>query len=122
MNRITTCAERFAPSNFWYVSTMVKVFELAGEKVKLSVAQTLMTLIAEGSPEDNEDEDEGDEELRAHAVEDFILLMDKPNLPLVLAETVTWVLGMSQSVACCLLLDLTYRDLTDVLRRVWLLV
>lgn len=33
---------------------MVRVFELAGEKVKLSVAQTLMQLIAEGSDDDDE--------------------------------------------------------------------
>ena len=48
VNRITQCAERYAPSNTWYVETMVRVFELAGEKVKMSVAQTLMQLIAEG--------------------------------------------------------------------------
>lgn len=55
VNRITQCAERFAPSNAWYVSTMVHVFELAGDKVKMSVAQTLMQLVAEGSEEDGED-------------------------------------------------------------------
>ena len=37
---------------------MVKVFELAGDKVKLSVAQTLMQLIAEGA-EAADEEDEG---------------------------------------------------------------
>ena len=42
------CAERFAPSTSWYVRTAVRVFELAGDKVKPSVAQTLMQLIAEG--------------------------------------------------------------------------
>jgi hypothetical protein len=35
---------------------MVKVFELAGDKVKMSVAQTLMQLIAEGSADENHDE------------------------------------------------------------------
>ncbi len=54
VNRITQCAERFAPSNAWYVETMVRVFELAGDKVKMSVAQTLMQLIAEGSEEDED--------------------------------------------------------------------
>ena len=42
------CAERFAPSTSWYVRTVVRVFELAGDKVKPAVAQTLMQLIAEG--------------------------------------------------------------------------
>ncbi len=55
VNRITQCAERFAPSNAWYVATMVRVFELAGDKVKMSVAQTLMQLVAEGAEEDGDD-------------------------------------------------------------------
>jgi AP-4 complex subunit epsilon-1 len=97
--RITLCAERFAPSNFWFVNTMVKIFELAGDKVKMSVAQTLLQLIAEGSDnnEDEEDDDEEaeneDEELRCHAVEDFLVLLEKPKLPSVLAQAMAWVLG-----------------------------
>lgn len=62
VNRITQCAERFAPSNAWFVATMVRVFELAGDKVKMSVAQTLMQLIAEGS------EDDGDGELSSRVL------------------------------------------------------
>lgn len=58
VNRITQCAERFAPSNAWYVTTMVHVFELAGDKVKMSVAQTLMQLVAEGSEDQGEDGEE----------------------------------------------------------------
>lgn len=54
VNRITQCAERFAPGNSWYVHTMIRVFELAGDKVKASVAQTLMQLIADGAEEDDE--------------------------------------------------------------------
>ena len=33
VNQITQCSERFAPSNGWYIHTVVKVFELAGDKV-----------------------------------------------------------------------------------------
>ncbi len=40
---------------------MVKVFELAGDKVKQSVAQTLMQLIAEGAEAEEEEEEEGEE-------------------------------------------------------------
>ena len=32
--QITQCAERFAPSNAWYIHTIIKVFELAGDKVR----------------------------------------------------------------------------------------
>ena len=49
VGQITQCAERFAPSNAWYVQTVIKVFELAGDKVKPTVAHTLTQLIAEGS-------------------------------------------------------------------------
>lgn len=58
VGQITQCAERYAPSNVWYVQTIVRVFELAGDKVKMSVAQTLIQLIAEGAAEDD-DNDEG---------------------------------------------------------------
>lgn len=47
--QITQCAERFAPSNAWFVQTVIRVFELAGDKVKPAVAQTLTQLIAEGT-------------------------------------------------------------------------
>ena len=101
VGQLTQCAERFAPSNTWYVRTMIKVFELAGDKVKLSVAQTLMQLIADGADSNDEDDEEDggeggmsrDDELRREAVEDFLLLIGKPKLPEILAQTLAWVLG-----------------------------
>ncbi len=57
VSRITQCAETFAPSNQWYVKTMIRIFELAGERVENSVTQTLMQLIAQG-----EEVEEGGEE------------------------------------------------------------
>lgn len=96
VNQITQCAERFAPSNTWYVQTIIRVFELAGDKVKHSVAQTLTQLIAEGAETDEDEEGDGsnkDDELRAEAVEHFLDLLDKPKLPAVLAQTMAWVLG-----------------------------
>ena len=91
VGQITQCAERFAPSNAWYTQTIVKVFELAGDKVKLVVAQTLMQLIAEGQ-EDSGD-DVSDDELRAETVENFLGLIDKSILPNILAQCVAWILG-----------------------------
>jgi AP-4 complex subunit epsilon-1 len=97
VGQITQCAERFAPSNAWYVQTVIKVFELAGDKVKVSVAQTLTQLIAEGAEQDDDDEDEEDgnkdDELRSEAVEHFLELMDKAKLPEILAQAMAWVLG-----------------------------
>jgi AP-4 complex subunit epsilon-1 len=96
VNQITQCAERFAPSNTWYVQTIIQVFELAGDKVKSSVAQTLTQLIAEGAEFDDDDENIAvakDDELRTEAVEHFLDLLNKPKLPTVLAKTMAWVLG-----------------------------
>lgn len=97
VNQISQCAERFAPSNAWYVQTIIRVFELAGDKVKINVAQTLTQLIAEGADEDDDDEElanEKDDELRKEAVENFLALLDKANkLPAILTETLAWVLG-----------------------------
>lgn len=96
VQQITQCAERFAPSNTWYVQTIIKVFELAGDKVKASVAQTLTQLIAEGAEIDEDDDDVAgakDDELRTEAVEHFLDLLDKPKIPAILAQTMAWVLG-----------------------------
>jgi len=96
VQQITQCAERFAPSNTWYVQTIIRVFELAGDKVKGTVAQTLIQLIAEGAEFEDDDEnvaDAKDDELRTEAVEHFLILLEKPKLPAILAQTMAWVLG-----------------------------
>lgn len=94
VTRITQCAETFAPSNSWYVRTMIRVFELAGDRVKSSVTETLMQLIAEGNGEEEiEDCEDEDEDLRVGAVEDFLELIENTKLPPLIAQTVAWVLG-----------------------------
>mmetsp|Transcript_36217 Transcript_36217/g.79277 ORF Transcript_36217/g.79277 Transcript_36217/m.79277 type:complete len:1063 (-) Transcript_36217:1167-4355(-) len=96
-SRICTIAERFAPSNAWYVKTITELFEISGEFVSADVAQNLMSLIAEGSGEgeDGEDSEEADMLLRQHAVEIYAAKLDGPKarLPRVLVETMAWVLG-----------------------------
>ncbi|KAF0694415.1 Aste57867_14712 [Aphanomyces stellatus] len=89
VSRITQCAERFAPSNAWYIQTMTNVFELGGELVKVEVAHNLMRLIAEGSGDDEEQ----DMELRRDAVDTYLELLEKPVLPDILVCTMAWVLG-----------------------------
>ena len=59
--KITALAERYAPSNEWFVQTIAKIFETAGEYVQESTAVTLIRLIAEGS---GGEDDEADENLR----------------------------------------------------------
>jgi|TARA_B100000780_G_C21109125_1_gene448088 AP-4 complex subunit epsilon-1 len=69
--QISQLAERFAPSNQWFITTLTTVFELGGDLVKPAVAHTVMRLIAEGSGED----DDADDELRQDVVEDYMELL-----------------------------------------------
>lgn len=87
--RITQCAERYAPSNAWYIQTMTNVFELGGDLVRPEVAHNLLRLIAEGS---GEDEDQ-DMELRRDAVDTYLDLLERPVLADILVCTMAWVLG-----------------------------
>ena len=80
--RRSQAAEKFAPSHSWYIRTMTTVFELGGDLVKPEVANNLMRLIAEGTGED----DDADEELRSEAVETYLELLDKPALSNVLQQ------------------------------------
>jgi AP-4 complex subunit epsilon-1 len=90
--RVCSIAERYAPNNAWYIRTITKLFEVAGDMVSPATAQNLMSLIAEGTGESDED----DMLLRQNAVEIYAsLLRDKPlgSLPRILLETMAWCLG-----------------------------
>ena len=90
--RVCSIAERYAPSNAWYIKTITKLFEVSGDMVAEDVAQNLMSLIAEGTGES----EEADMLLRQNAVEIYVsLLNDKPvgSLPRILLETMAWCLG-----------------------------
>jgi len=91
VTRIAQIAERYAPSNSWYVQAVTALFDIAGDLVRPDVAHNLMTLIAEGS----EDNEEGDEDaIRREAVEMFVDLLDRPAAPSkILMDTMAWVLG-----------------------------
>ncbi|XP_019156389.1 PREDICTED: AP-4 complex subunit epsilon-like isoform X2 [Ipomoea nil] len=63
-SRCVELAEQFAPSNQWFIQTMNKVFEHAGDLVNVKVAHNLMRLIAEGF---GEDDNSADSQLRSSA-------------------------------------------------------
>jgi AP-4 complex subunit epsilon-1 len=42
VGQITQCAERFAPSNGWYVQTIIQVFELAGKMMMMMIVMMMM--------------------------------------------------------------------------------
>ncbi|KAL5672972.1 hypothetical protein ACJX0J_017278 [Zea mays] len=89
-SRCVELAEQFAPSNQWFIQTMNKVFEHAGDLVNIRVAHNLMRLIAEGFGE----EDEGaDSQLRSSAVDSYLRIVGEPKLPSSFLQIICWVLG-----------------------------
>lgn len=102
--RICSVAERYAPSNAWYIATITQLFEVSGDMVDQQVAQNLMSLIAEGTGES----EEADMMLRQTAIELYItLLQDKPpaKLPKILLETMAWCLGEYAYLSAVMSLD-----------------
>eukprot|EP00271_Cylindrocystis_brebissonii_P016774 TRINITY_DN4125_c0_g1_i1.p1 TRINITY_DN4125_c0_g1~~TRINITY_DN4125_c0_g1_i1.p1 ORF type:complete len:1046 (-),score=195.55 TRINITY_DN4125_c0_g1_i1:795-3932(-) len=91
-SKIIELAERYAPTNQWFIQSMNSVFELAGDLVRPKVAHDLMRLIAEGSGGDGDDSD-ADTRLRSSAVESYLRLLEEPKLPSTLLQVICWVLG-----------------------------
>jgi len=89
VQRVTSLAERFAPNNEWYVSTMNDVFELGGDLVPAETAYNLMRLVAEGTGED----DAADQQFRTFAVNTYLKLLEKSTLSDILVQVIAWVLG-----------------------------
>ncbi|KAK4769235.1 hypothetical protein SAY86_027385 [Trapa natans] len=89
-SRCVELAEQFAPSNHWFILTMNKVFEHAGDLVNIKVAHNLMRLIAEGF---GEDDDTADSQLRSSAVESYLRIVTEPKLPSAFLQVICWVLG-----------------------------
>ncbi|XP_057963942.1 AP-4 complex subunit epsilon [Malania oleifera] len=89
-SRCVELAEQFAPSNHWFIQTMNKVFEHAGDLVSIKVAHNLMRLIAEGL---GEDDDTSDSQLRSSAVESYLRIIGEPKLPSLFLQVICWVLG-----------------------------
>ncbi|KAK9706997.1 hypothetical protein RND81_07G166500 [Saponaria officinalis] len=89
-SRCVELAEQFAPSNNWFIQTMNKVFEHAGDLVNIKVAHNLMRLIAEGF---GEEDDNADSQLRLSAVESYLRIIGEPKLPSTFLQVICWVLG-----------------------------
>ncbi|GAA0154170.1 membrane traffic protein [Lithospermum erythrorhizon] len=89
-SRCVELAEQFAPSNQWFIQTMNKVFEHAGDLINIKVAHNLMRLIAEGFGEDDAD---ADSQLRSSAVESHLRIVGEPKLPSAFLQLICWVFG-----------------------------
>ncbi|OIW10789.1 hypothetical protein TanjilG_27735 [Lupinus angustifolius] len=85
-SRCVELAEQFSPSNHWFIQTINKVFEHAGDLVNIKVAHNLMRLIAEGF---GEGDDAAYSQLRSSAVESYLRIVGEPKLPSVFLQACT---------------------------------
>lgn len=115
--KICNIAERYAPNNAWYVRTITELFKIAGDLVDQTVATNLMSLIAEGTGNE-EDDEEADMVLRKQAVELYVNLLSYPpnRMPRVLVETLAWVLGEYGYLSSVMQLDAIIDGMCTLLR------
>ena len=115
--KICNIAERYAPNNAWYVRTITELFKIAGDLVDQTVATNLMSLIAEGTGNE-EDDEEADMVLRKQAVELCVNLLSYPpnRMPRVLVETLAWVLGEYGYLSSVMQLDAIIDGMCTLLR------
>ena len=91
VNNITALAYTFLPSMDWYISTMNTVIKLGEQYVENQTVQGMLKMIAEGSDELEEDDNE---QFRLNSVELYYQLLDSSDhLPETLIQIIAWVLG-----------------------------
>eukprot|EP01061_Rhynchopus_euleeides_P047262 TRINITY_DN9404_c0_g1_i1.p1 TRINITY_DN9404_c0_g1~~TRINITY_DN9404_c0_g1_i1.p1 ORF type:complete len:609 (+),score=241.16 TRINITY_DN9404_c0_g1_i1:182-1828(+) len=119
VGNITELAYNFLPTMDWYITTMNNVIKLGEQYVDNQTVQGMLKMIAEGSDELDEDENE---KFRLNSVEMYYQLLDTTDhLPETLIQIIAWVLGeygfMSQKYTdndiidkLCDLLEKTYEE------------
>ena len=89
LSRISQLAEKYAPSNDWFITAMNNTMELAGEQCKPEYAHNVMKLII-----DNASGNAGEEDIREFAVDTYLhLLATRKVLPDLLVQVSAWVIG-----------------------------
>ncbi|XP_053991253.1 uncharacterized protein LOC128883185 isoform X2 [Hylaeus volcanicus] len=88
--KICSLAERFAPNQLWYVTTLNKVWMIGGDVVPQNSAHNLLRLVAEGPT----GLDHQDNLFRQQTVNIYIQLLNEHSvLPDILVKTSVWILG-----------------------------
>jgi AP-4 complex subunit epsilon-1 len=96
VTRIVQLADRYAPSNLWFVETMIRLFSIAGDLVDSEASQNLLRLLAEGVEPTEDDEEEAERESAKMRKRACSLLLDslrKPHAAEVLMKCAFWSLG-----------------------------
>ncbi|XP_056428284.1 AP-4 complex subunit epsilon-1 isoform X2 [Hyla sarda] len=90
VGKIADLAEKFSPSNQWFVETMNVVFSIGGDLVHPDIPNNFLRLLAEGFGDEKEDG-----QLRLYAVQSYLSLLEMENVhyPQSFLQVISWVLG-----------------------------
>lgn len=92
VNKITQLAERYAPSNEWYINIMSVVLEHGSEHVDSNILNNMLKLI-----EENVNMNPGFGEF---LVQTYLPQAQKDTIPDVLAKIISWVFGEVGTKTC----------------------
>ncbi|XP_075129552.1 AP-4 complex subunit epsilon-1 [Leptodactylus fuscus] len=90
VGKIADLAEKYSPSNQWFVETMTVVFSIGGDLVHPDIPNNFLRLLAEGFGDEKEDG-----QLRLYAVQSYLALLEMENVhyPQRFLQVISWVLG-----------------------------
>ncbi|XP_068131543.1 AP-4 complex subunit epsilon-1 isoform X2 [Hyperolius riggenbachi] len=90
VGKIADLAEKYSPSNQWFVETMNVVFSIGGDVVQPDIPNNFLRLLAEGFADEKEDG-----QLRLYAVQSYLALLEMENVhyPQRFLQVISWVLG-----------------------------
>ena len=92
--QLVTVAEKFAPSDVWFVELLMSLLEESSSVAPDTAADALLRVISEGgSSSSSEDFNVEQNDVAKQAAKNFLGLLEKPKLPAVLLRVACWVLG-----------------------------
>ncbi|XP_038669221.1 AP-4 complex subunit epsilon-1 [Scyliorhinus canicula] len=90
VGKVAELAEKYAPTNEWFIQTMNAVFSVGGDMIPADIPNNFLRLLAEGFDDEVEDK-----QLRLYAVNSYLALLEKNNIqyPQRFLQVMSWVLG-----------------------------
>ncbi|XP_030045284.1 AP-4 complex subunit epsilon-1 isoform X2 [Microcaecilia unicolor] len=87
--KIAELAEKYSPSNEWFIQTMNVIFSVGGDTMHPDIPNNFLRLLAEGFDDENEAQ-----QLRLFAVQSYLTLLEKDApYPQRFLQVISWVLG-----------------------------
>nr|XP_033776243.1 AP-4 complex subunit epsilon-1 isoform X2 [Geotrypetes seraphini]XP_033776244.1 AP-4 complex subunit epsilon-1 isoform X2 [Geotrypetes seraphini] len=87
--KIAELAEKYSPSNEWFIQTMNVIFSVGGDMMHPYIPNNFLRLLAEGFDDEKEAQ-----QLRLYAVQSYLTLLEKnAHYPQRFLQVISWVLG-----------------------------